>query len=92
MEDLGFTIDGGFAEYLRVDAKHCWSLNKVAERYGRDMVLALDVGAMSEPISVTYEGMFIRAGGFKPGSAVAVFGAGPIGLGRCRVGPGGWCD
>jgi scyllo-inosose 3-dehydrogenase len=79
VEDLGFTIDGGFAEYLRVDAKHCWSLNKVAERYGSSE-LALDVGAMSEPISVTYEGMFTRAGGFKPGSAVAVFGAGPIGL------------
>ena len=27
IEDLGFTIDGGFAEYLRVDAKYCWSLN-----------------------------------------------------------------
>jgi len=79
VEDLGFTIDGGFAEYLRVDAKHCWSLNKVAERYGSSEV-ALEVGAMSEPISVTYEGMFTRAGGFKPGSAVAVFGAGPIGL------------
>ena len=35
---------------------------------------------MSEPISVTYEGMFTRAGGFKPGSALAIFGAGPIGL------------
>lgn len=79
VEDLGFTIDGGFAEYLRVDTKHCWSLNAVAERYG-SVDLALDVGAMSEPTSVTYEGMFTRAGGFKPGSAVAVFGAGPIGL------------
>ena len=24
MEDLGFTIDGGFAEYVEVDVKHCW--------------------------------------------------------------------
>jgi threonine dehydrogenase-like Zn-dependent dehydrogenase len=79
VEDLGFTIDGGFAEYLRVDTKHCWSLNAVAERYS-SAELALEVGAMSEPTSVTYEGMFTRAGGFKPGSAVAVFGAGPIGL------------
>ena len=79
VEDLGFTIDGGFAEYLRVDAKGCWSLNAVRERYGSDD-LALEVGAMSEPVSVAYEGIFTRAGGFKPGSAVAVFGAGPIGL------------
>jgi threonine dehydrogenase-like Zn-dependent dehydrogenase len=79
VEDLGFTINGGFAEYLRVDAKGCWSLNALRDRYGSDE-LALEVGAMSEPVSVTYEGMFTRAGGFKPGSAVAVFGAGPIGL------------
>jgi scyllo-inosose 3-dehydrogenase len=79
VEDLGFTIDGGFAEYLKVDSKHCWSLNDVAERYG-SAELALDVGATCEPTSVAYEGIFTRAGGFKPGSAVAVFGAGPIGL------------
>ncbi len=79
VEDLGFTIDGGFEEYIKVDAKHCWSLNEVAERYG-SAEIALDVGATCEPTSVAYEGIFTRAGGFKPGSAVAVFGAGPIGL------------
>lgn len=79
VEDLGFTIDGGFAEYLKVDVKHCWSLNEVAERYG-SAELALEVGATCEPTSVAYEAIFTRAGGFKPGSAVAVFGAGPIGL------------
>ncbi len=79
VEDLGFTIDGGFAEYVRVDTKHCWSLNALLDRYG-SAETALEVGAMSEPTSVVYEGMFTRAGGFKPGSAVAVFGAGPIGL------------
>lgn len=79
VEDLGFTIDGGFAEYVRVDSKHCWSLNGLLDRYG-DREMALEVGALTEPTSVVYEGMFTRAGGFKPGSAVAVFGAGPIGL------------
>jgi threonine dehydrogenase-like Zn-dependent dehydrogenase len=82
IEDLGFTIDGGFAEYVRVHAKYCWSLNDLLDRYG-DEKTALEVGAMSEPTSVAYEGMFTRAGGFLPGSAVAVFGAGPIGL--CAV-------
>jgi len=79
IEDLGFTIDGGFAEYVRVNAKYCWSLNAVLERYGSEEV-ALEVGSMSEPISVAYEGIFTRAGGFLPGSPVAVFGGGPIGL------------
>jgi threonine dehydrogenase-like Zn-dependent dehydrogenase len=79
IEDLGFTIDGGFAEYAKVNAKFCWSLNDLLERYG-DETTALEVGSMSEPVSVSYEGMFTRAGGFLPGSAVAVFGGGPIGL------------
>lgn len=79
IEDLGFTIDGGFAEYARVNVKYCWSLNAVLERYG-DETTALDVGAMTEPVSVAYEGMFTRAGGFLPGGAVAVYGGGPIGL------------
>jgi threonine dehydrogenase-like Zn-dependent dehydrogenase len=35
---------------------------------------------MVEPCAVTFNAMFIRAGGFLPGSCVAVFGAGPIGL------------
>jgi len=79
IEDLGFTINGGFAEYVKVNARYCWSLNSVLERYG-DRRTALEVGSMSEPTSVSYEGMFTRAGGFLPGSAVAVFGGGPIGL------------
>jgi threonine dehydrogenase-like Zn-dependent dehydrogenase len=79
IEDIGFTIDGGFAEYVRAPAKACWSLNSLLDRYGT-AEKALEVGAMCEPVSVSYEGMFTRAGGFKPGGAVVVFGAGPIGL------------
>ncbi|MCC6791795.1 MAG: alcohol dehydrogenase catalytic domain-containing protein [Thermomicrobiales bacterium] len=79
VEDLGFTIDGGFAEYATVNVKHCWSLNGLLDRYG-DEETALEVGAMTEPTSVVYEGMFTRAGGFQPGRDVAVFGGGPIGL------------
>jgi scyllo-inosose 3-dehydrogenase len=79
IEDLGFTINGGFAEYARVSAKYCWPLTSLLERYG-DEKTALEVGSMSEPVSVAYEGMFTRARGFLPGSAVAVFGGGPIGL------------
>ncbi|WP_191563289.1 scyllo-inosose 3-dehydrogenase [Janibacter melonis] len=79
IEDLGFTLNGGFAEYVKVKTKFCWSLSAVAERYGSEEA-ALEVGALTEPTSVAYEGMFTRAGGFKPGGVVAVFGAGPIGL------------
>ncbi|ANY21593.1 scyllo-inosose 3-dehydrogenase [Gordonia terrae] len=79
IEDLGITIDGGFAQYVRVDARYCWPLDAVADRYGSEDA-ALEVGALTEPTSVAYEGMFTRAGGFAPGSAVAIYGLGPIGL------------
>lgn len=79
IEDLGFTLNGGFAEYVRVDSRYCWSLDAVAERYGSEEI-ALEVGALTEPTGVAYEGMFTRAGGFKPGSTVAIYGGGPIGL------------
>ncbi|MEI7744131.1 MAG: scyllo-inosose 3-dehydrogenase [Chloroflexota bacterium] len=79
IQDLGFTVDGGYQEYTTVKAKYCWSLSRVAERLGSEE-LALEAGALCEPTSVSYEGMFTRAGGIKPGSTVAVFGGGPIGL------------
>lgn len=78
IEDLGFTLDGGLAQYVRVKAKYCWSLTAVAERYGE--AKALEVGALTEPTSVAYEGIFTRAGGILPGSSALVMGAGPIGL------------
>jgi len=37
-------------------------------------------GAAIEPAAVSYNAIFSQAGGFLPGSIVAVFGAGPIGL------------
>jgi threonine dehydrogenase-like Zn-dependent dehydrogenase len=79
LEELGFTIPGAFANYVAVDEKFCWPIDAIAERFG-DEEKAYEVGAMSEPASVAYNGMFERAGGFKPGHYVSVFGAGPIGL------------
>jgi len=78
VEDRGFTLDGGTATTSVADERNCWSLNEVAERYGTSF--ALDVGALTEPGAVVYNGMITRAGGFLPGDTVAVFGCGPIGL------------
>jgi hypothetical protein len=79
LEEIGFTIPGAFANYIAVDEKFCWKINAIAERFG-DEKKAYEVGALSEPSSVSYNAMFSRAGGFKPGHYVSVFGAGPIGL------------
>lgn len=79
LEELGFTIPGGFADYIAIDEKFCWKIDAVAERLG-DRDKAFEVGALTEPTCVSYNAMFARAGGFKPGHYVSVFGAGPIGL------------
>ena len=78
LEEIGFTIDGAFAEYIAIGAKFCWKLNALRERYDDDKIF--EAGAVVEPTSVAYNGIFARAGGFKPGGYVAVYGSGPIGL------------
>ena len=79
LEEIGFTIPGAFANYIAVDAKFCWKIDAIAERFG-DAEKAYEVGALSEPTSVAYNAIFERAGGFRPGHYVSVFGTGPIGL------------
>jgi threonine dehydrogenase-like Zn-dependent dehydrogenase len=79
LEEIGFTIPGAFANYIAVDEKFCWPIDAIAERFGSEEK-AYEVGALSEPSSVAYNAMFERAGGFRPGHYVSVFGAGPIGL------------
>lgn len=79
LEEIGFTINGAFAEYIVIGAKYCWKIDEIANRYG-DKEKGFEAGALVEPTSVAYNGMFVRAEGFKPGGYVVVFGAGPIGL------------
>lgn len=81
--DFGFTKDGAFAEYSKVDERQCWKLDGLLENYGRDT--ALEIGALTEPHGVAYEGLFKMAGGILPGGHVAVFGAGPIGLAAIQL-------
>ncbi len=59
--------------------KFCWKIDSIAERIGSEEK-AYELAALTEPTCVAYNAMFERAGGFKPGHLVSVFGAGPIGL------------
>ena len=79
LEEIGFTVPGAFAETITLDEKYCWKIDAIAERFGSEEK-AYEVGALSEPTSVSYNAMFERAGGFRPGHSVCVIGAGPIGL------------
>jgi len=84
LEEIGFTIDGAMAEYIVVPAKLCWKVDAIFERYA-DEELAWEVAATTEPTCVAYNTVFERAGGFRPGAYVAVYGAGPIGLGAIQL-------
>ncbi len=79
LEEMGFTKDGGFAEYMVVPAKYCWKIDRLLDAY-RSEDKMYEAGSLVEPTSVAYNAMFVRAGGFKPGAYVVVWGCGPIGL------------
>lgn len=81
---IGFGVPGAFAEYVAIDERFCWNLQPLLNRHS-DVQMACDLGALIEPIGCAYNGMFVAAGGFMPGQTVAVFGAGPIGLGAIML-------
>ena len=79
LEEIGFTINGAFAEYIAIGSKYCWKLDSLLERY-QDPEVVYELGATVEPSCVAYNAVFVRGGGFKPGAYVVVYGGGTIGL------------
>jgi len=84
LDMVGFSSPGAYADLIRVEERFCWKLNHLAERLG-SAEKALDLGALVEPISCSYNGIFVAAGGMQPGDHVAVYGCGPIGLGAIAL-------
>ena len=85
--ELGFTHDGAMAEYVVVRERYLWKIDSLVDAYGSEEK-AFEAGSLVEPTSVSYNAIFTRAGGFKPGAYVVIWGAGPIGLaaiGLCRA-------
>jgi threonine dehydrogenase-like Zn-dependent dehydrogenase len=79
LDEIGFSLNGGFAEYVRVPARNCWSLRSLRQRLTSDKEM-YDCGAMVEPFTVVYNALVHAAGGVRPGAFAVVHGAGPIGL------------
>lgn len=79
LDEIGFSLNGGFAEYVRVPARNCWSIAALRSRVTTDSAL-YDCGAMVEPFTVVYNALVHGAGGVSPGAYTVVHGAGPIGL------------
>jgi len=84
IELLGLSTNGAFAEYAAIKEKYCWKLNSLQARYSSADIF--EIGALIEPIGCAYNGIFISAGGFKPGETLAVYGLGPIGLAAIALG------
>ncbi|MCP4809245.1 MAG: alcohol dehydrogenase catalytic domain-containing protein [Proteobacteria bacterium] len=84
LEMVGFSSPGAYAEYITVDERFCWKLDGLATALGSAQA-ALEIGALVEPISCSYNGIFVAGRGMRPGDHVAVYGAGPIGLGAIAL-------
>jgi threonine dehydrogenase-like Zn-dependent dehydrogenase len=81
LQEIGFSIDGAYAEYIAVPAKLCWSLKKLEKRY--DDVYKF--GSLVEPTSVAYNAVIERGGGIRPGENVVILGGGPIGIAATKI-------
>ncbi len=79
LEEIGFTINGADARYVAVPFRLCWKVDSLFEQFSNSET-AWEVAATTEPTCVAYNGIFERAGGFRPGAYVVIYGAGPIGL------------
>lgn len=78
-EQIGFTMDGAFAEYVTVPEKICWDVSALEAQFDDEDRL-FKAAATIEPSTITYYGMFGRADGIWPGDYYVFHGAGPIGL------------
>ncbi len=81
LQELGFSVDGAYAEYIVVPSKLCWSLKKLEKRY-KDIY---KIGSLVEPTCVAYNAVIVRGGGIRPGENVVILGGGPIGIAAAKI-------
>lgn len=78
-EQLGFTVSGAFSEYITVPEKLLWDVSSLWDAYDSKSEV-LKAAATVEPSTISYNGLFGRAEGIRPGDYYAFHGIGPIGL------------
>jgi threonine dehydrogenase-like Zn-dependent dehydrogenase len=74
LEEIGFTTDGGFANYLAIGAKFAWKINAIAERFGDE-----NMSSRLDRADLRFLQRHVLAGGGLSRS-FCYFWRGPIGL------------
>ncbi len=83
LDEIGFNVDGAFADYIVVPSRTVWSVRSLETLYeGDDLFLA---GSLVEPTSVAYNAVIERGGGIRPGDRALILGGGPIGVAACAI-------
>lgn len=81
---VGFTKPGAFAEYICMDYRHIHSINALIKKYG--FTEGLKYGTVLEPLGCSYKALFLVNKNHNfDNKKVAIFGAGPIGLGAAWI-------
>jgi threonine dehydrogenase-like Zn-dependent dehydrogenase len=83
LQEIGFSIDGADAAYIKVDARYLWSLEQLRNVYGEEKMYLL--GSLVEPTSVAYNAVIERGGGIRAGDSVVILGSGPVGIAACSI-------
>lgn len=83
LEELGFSTDGAYSKYIKVDARYLWNIDHLEPLYGREKMFEL--GSLVEPTSVAYNAVIERGGGIRPGENVVILGGGPVGVAACAI-------
>ncbi len=83
LDEVGFNVNGAYADYLVLPSRTIWSLEPLARRYrDEDIFLA---GSLVEPTCVAYNAVIERGGGIRPGDRVVILGGGPVGIAACAI-------
>ncbi len=83
LQEIGFSVEGAFTQYIKVDAKYAWSLEGLKKLYSDDKLF--EAGSLVEPTSVAYNAVIERGGGIRPGDNVVILGGGPVGLAAVAI-------
>jgi threonine dehydrogenase-like Zn-dependent dehydrogenase len=83
LQEIGFSCDGAYAKYIKMDSRYIWSLEGLKELYGEEKMFQL--GSLVEPSSVAYNAVIERGGGVRAGQNVFILGGGPIGAAACAI-------